>query len=148
MQIIIGVQLICFMHYGWVIAMYLMKGSHCDGDHSAEPHPSPFLSLLIGVSGREDDHLLPQLPSDWTTALPYGTVPLSIVCLRQARDSVCVCSIFMCVWLNLSVYICMSSSKRAKYCVKLSCGSPIQNAPSPSRTVFGAVCANSTLQAG
>lgn len=106
MQIIIGVQLICFMHYGWVIAMYLMKGSHCDGDHSAEPHPSPFLSLLIGVSGREDDHLLPQLPSDWTTALPYGTVPLSIVCLRQARECVCVPFLCVCGLICPCIFVC------------------------------------------
>lgn len=54
-----------------------------DRDHSTEPRPS---SLLAGV--REDDHLLPQLPSDWTTAFPYGTVPLSIVCLSLL--SVCL----------------------------------------------------------
>lgn len=42
---------------------------------SLTPHPF----LLTGVSGREDDHLLPQLPSDWTTAFSYGTAPLSIV---------------------------------------------------------------------
>lgn len=70
-----------------------LLGERCslgDGDHSAEPHPSPPLhpSILAGVSGREDDHLLPQLPSDWTTAFPYGTVPQSIVCLRLC---VCVC---------------------------------------------------------
>lgn len=68
------------------------RSSLADGGRSAEPHPPslppspapPHLSssLLAGVSGREDDHLLPQLPSDWTTAFPYGTVPLSIVCLR------------------------------------------------------------------
>lgn len=69
--------------------MYLVKGL-CSVTEttllSLTLHPP---SLLAGVSGREDDHLLPQLPSDWRTAFPYGTVPLSIVCLRLL--SVCVC---------------------------------------------------------
>lgn len=59
--------------------MYLVEGVRLETE-------ATLLSLtpsrLTGVSGREDDHLLPQLPSDWTTAFPYGTVSLSIVCLR------------------------------------------------------------------
>lgn len=66
--------------------MYSGKGVRWEAANtllSLPPHPS----LMTGVSGREDDHLLPQLPSDWTTAFPYGTVPLSIVSLRH-----CVCA--------------------------------------------------------
>lgn len=123
--------------------------------------PPPFLQ--IGVSGREDDHLLPQLPSDWATALPYGTDPLSIVSLRLCV-LVCVCvyvcevaevsSVSVCAQLPLysscSLHACVfvSSSRRAKYCVKLSCGSPVENAPWPSRTSLGAVLADSALPGG
>lgn len=102
--------------------------------------------LLIGVSGREDDHLLPQLPSDWLTDFPYGTVPLSIVCWS------------LCVWVLKFTFICLSvlrclctvdvlcmqsfcvsSSRRVEYCVKPSCGSPVENAPRPSRMPLGVV---------
>lgn len=65
------------------------RSSFNDGGHFAEtPPPPPTLLPAAGVSGREDDHLLLQLPSDWTTAFPYGTVPLSIVSCRLG--SVCV----------------------------------------------------------
>lgn len=68
--------------------MYLVKGLRSVTETTLLSLTLRPPSLLAGVSGREDDHLLPQLPSDWTTAFPYGTVPLSIVCLRLL--SVCV----------------------------------------------------------
>ncbi len=93
----ISVQLICFMAYGWVIPTYLVRGVRSETQTTLLSLTPPSLppSLLTGVSGREDDHLLPQLPSDWTTAFPYGTVPLSIVCLRLwLCVCVCVCGSF------------------------------------------------------
>lgn len=45
-------------------------------------------------------------------------------------------SLCVCLW---EVNVCVSTSRRAKYCVKLSCGSPVENAPSPSRTVLWCV---------
>lgn len=97
--------------------MYLVKGLRSVTETtllSLTPPP-----LLAGV--REDDHLLPQLPSDWTTAFPYGTVPLSIVCLSHlsvclrasslhltcGREGLCSCLLCVSVEVCLNLSLCV-----------------------------------------